>query len=96
MVQPVSNGSKGSYRSSSHLKDAYPDPINLRNLDVAEGSRESTGKKKIDMESGEEVSLPVNVHQTPERVRHLRTLWEQGARTVQRKYWPRHITGVNI
>jgi len=41
------------------------------------------GKKTCGVDSGGEEHIEVDDHQTPDRVRHLRALWEQGGRTIQ-------------
>ena len=86
VAQPLSDGSKGVTSPPLCLEDSQTELTNHRNLLVVEGYGGNTGKKNIDIVSGEEETVAVDGCQTSARVRHLRSLWEQGALTVQRRW----------
>ena len=101
VVQPASEGKKGFSSPQSSPKDSCTNPTNPLKIIEVECNGGNMGKLKSDIGNGREDSTTSNECQTPERVCYLRSLWEQGARTVQRRWrskgaWVLYTMGIDI
>jgi len=87
------NVSKGGACSSNRVKNSLSKSSSCRKNSISEGYQGDLGKKTGGVHNGEEEHIEVDDRQTPDRVRHLRALWEQGGRTIQRRCRSKGGTG---
>jgi len=84
---------KGGDCSLSRVNNSLSESSSCRKLMISKGREGDLGEKMCGADSGGEDLTEVADHQTPDRVRHLRALWEQGGRTIQRRWHSKGGTG---
>jgi len=75
-LESMTKGNKGASSSSLWVQNSVSEQINGQTNIAMEGCGGDSGKKTINSGSGSKEPLMVDNYQTPERVRHLRALWE--------------------
>jgi len=78
--------SKGGACSLSRVNNSLSKSNSGRKFLISKGCEGDLGKKMCGVDRDGEEHIEVDDHQTPDRVRHLRALWEQGGRTIQRRW----------